>query len=77
MSKKKKSEEIADLEPMTVELSEVAQVKLVPFTHWVDKLIKKGKIRYHQDEALLVFFKKHGLKAQEPEEVYDAAFSKF
>lgn len=79
MSKKKKqSDEIVDLEQSeAVEVSTEAPIVLIPFTHWVDKLIKKGKIRDYQDEALLVFFKKQGLKAQEPEEVYDTAFKRF
>jgi hypothetical protein len=40
-------------------------------------MIKKGKIRYYQDEALLVFFKKQGLKNLEDEDTYNKAFERF
>lgn len=49
----------------------------VPFTTWFDKMMKAGKVRDHQDEALLVFFKKQGLKTLESEEKYNDAFKKF
>lgn len=84
MSRKRK-QEIADLEPAVEETASDSQSaeeaapseRKVPFAHWFDKLVKSGKIRAHQDEALLVFLKKQGLKAAEDENVYNRAFEKF
>lgn len=49
----------------------------IPFAHWFDKMLKKGKVRHYQDEALLVFFKKRGLKNTEMEDTYNRAFEIF
>ena len=72
---RRRKQEIEDLPPS----QEAAQpeVPKVPFAMWFDKLVKKGKIRAHQDEALLVFFKKQGLKNTEMEDTYNRAFENF
>ena len=49
----------------------------ITFEHWFDKALKAGKVRHYQDEALLVFFKKQGLKNTEIEDQYNKAFKNF
>lgn len=49
----------------------------IPFAMWFDKMVKRGKLRHYHDEALLVFFKKQGLKDHEDEDSYNRAFEKF
>ncbi len=63
--------------PKQEELAKRPEKPKVPFTTWFDKMMKAGKVRDHQDEALLVYFKKQGLKNLEPEEKYNEAFKKF
>lgn len=87
MSKKRKDEfDQLDfpvvLEGVSNEAAEPAPVEVVrkpkiPVAHWIDKAVKKGLIREHQEEALLVFFGKKGLKNLEAEDSYNQAFKKF
>jgi hypothetical protein len=71
-------EDANDIVPQKhVELPKPPEKPKVPFTTWFDKMMKSGKVRDHQDEALLVFFKKQGLKTLESEENYNEAFKKF
>lgn len=76
---KRKREEIADLEnPVKAKAEAGTSSKpKIPFAHWFDKQLRAGKVRDYQDEALLVFFKKQGLKNLEDEEKYDAALERF
>lgn len=49
----------------------------IPFSHWFDGKVKSGKLRDYQDEALLVFFSKRGLKDIEDEDSYNKALETF
>lgn len=49
----------------------------IPFPSWFLKQVQKGRLRDHQEEALLVFFKKRGLSAVESPAAYEEAFLKF
>ncbi len=49
----------------------------MPFQYWFDKALKAGKIRAHQEAALLVFFNKQGLSKIEDEDKYNEAFKSF
>lgn len=50
---------------------------MLPFAHWFDKMLKLGKVRHYQDEAILVFFKKQGLRNTEMEDTYNKMFKNF
>lgn len=81
MSRRRRQEEIEDLETPTLEeagevVEEQSKPKM-PFSVWFDRLVKAGKIRDYQDEALLVFFKKKGLKSSEDVDTYNKAFENF
>lgn len=56
---------------------EIPQKPKIPFDHWFDGKVKAGKLRHYQDEALLVFFAKRGLKDNEDEDSYNKALEKF
>lgn len=70
MSKKKKNQ-IEDLELQTQEKPKMH------FSFWFDKKLSEGEVRFYQDEALLVYFKKQGLTENEDESSYDRAFETF
>lgn len=73
---RRKRTEIEDL-PVATESAQQPEVPTIPFAHWFDKMLKKGKVRHYQDEALLVFFKKQGLKNTEIEDTYNRTFESF
>lgn len=75
MGRRRKSE-IEDL-PSVTEASKADTPPKISFAHWFDKQLKNGAVRHYQDEALLVFFKKQGLKNTEMEDTYNRAFEKF
>lgn len=78
MSKKFKKNEIEDLEPVVdTPQTTGAQERKIPFAHWFDRQVQAHKLRSYQDEALLVFFKKQGLKNIEDEDTYNRALEKF
>ena len=80
MSKRKRSF-IQNLEPIPspeVESREPAE-EVIPmsFTHWLDGAVKRGEVKYWQEEALLVFFKKKGLSEMADEDSYNRVFESF
>lgn len=83
MSRRRKTEiedlpSPAEIESVDVEEASAApEVPMLSFSHWFDKMLKKGKVRHYQDEALLVFFKKQGLKNIEMEDTYNKTFKSF
>lgn len=77
MSKKHKRFEIAGLEQAPVQESQDTEIPKIPFDHWFDQKVKAGEVRDFQEEALMVFFKKQGLKNTEIEDKYNRAFKNF
>ena len=73
MSKRKRNE----IEDLAVPVKEVSGEPKMPFTVWFDKMLSAGRVKFYQDEALLVFFKKQGLKNAEIETTYNKAFENF
>lgn len=49
----------------------------IPFSTWFDRQVKAGRVKAHQSSALLVFFKKQGLKESGSVEDYNSAFARF
>jgi len=49
----------------------------MPYAIWFAKALKRKKVKFHQEESLLVFFKKQGLSKNEPEDAYFAMLTKY
>lgn len=73
--KRKNPEEATETSIDVVEM--VVKGPKVPFSTWFDKKVKEGKVRAHQDAAVLVFLKKQGLKESESADDYNRAFARF
>lgn len=82
MSKKRKQDSTelnltSENSLVSAEAEDTNEQPPIPFVHWFDKQLKAGKVKFYQDEALLVFFKKQGLKSIEDEDLYNEAFERF
>ena len=79
MARRKKNELEMDAtaKPEVSENTVVVEGLKVPFSVWVDKRVKSGKLKAHQIPALKVFFKNQDLKELETAENYNAAFARF
>ena len=46
----------------------------ISFSAWFHKKVAAKKVRFYEDEAILVFFKKRGLTENETEDAYESVF---
>ena len=72
MSKKFKS----SMEELVVEIPQEAKPK-IPFELWFNNKVRDGKLKDHQDYALMVFFEKRGLTELEEPDAYDTVLKFF
>lgn len=52
-------------------------VSKMPFSVWFNKMLKRGKVKYWQEEPLLVYMRKQGLSQAEAEDQYSEVLKKF
>lgn len=77
MSKKRRND-IEELnESLTSQEPQEEEIPKIPFAHWFNNQLVKGKVKFYQDEALLVYFKKKGLSELEDEDLYNRTFENF
>lgn len=80
MSKRKRNfiQDLEETPSPEIESGEPAKdVIPMSFTHWLDGAVKRGEVKYWQEEALLVFFKKKGLSEIADEDSYNRVFENF
>ena len=80
VNKRKRGTMKLDVVDSTEEISipKVVVVKpKISFQAWFIKQTKLGKLRFYQDDAVLVFFKKNGLTETEDPDRYQECFKKF
>lgn len=67
-----------EMEPVVEETQvEAPQRPKIPFGHWFDTKVKAGRLKFYQDEALLVFVAKRGYTELEDEDIYEALLKLF
>ena len=49
----------------------------IHFSFWFQKALNDRKVKFYQEDALLVFFKKQGLGEEADEDSYNRALEKF
>ena len=72
--KGKKINSVDDLK--SEEVAEIVKPKIA-FESWFASKLAKKQVKFYQDEALLVFMRKQGLKDVENPDLYEEAFKKF
>lgn len=75
--KKTRVKSIALVKEKKEEKPKVIEVPKVSFQYWFNENLKRHKVRFWQDDAILVFFKKQGLTENEIQDTYDKAFERF
>jgi hypothetical protein len=75
--KKKRSKRIPEESFENVPLRTEKQVQKIPFSVWFDRMMKAGKVKFWQEESLLVYMRKQGLSNAEAEDLYCDALKKF
>ena len=73
----KKRKKYAQFEQAEPQVEPTPEAPKLPFEIWFSHMLKEKKVKFWQEEPILVFMKKQGLSSAETEDAYTKVLAKF